>query len=44
MYYNSLRNINGELSQHASMPCHLMLCHISPLKNNSENCKKKNSN
>jgi hypothetical protein len=32
MYYNSLRDINGEFSQHASMPHHL-----SPLKNNYEN-------
>jgi hypothetical protein len=32
MYYNSLRDINGEFSQHASMPHH-----ISPLKNNYEN-------
>jgi hypothetical protein len=32
IYYNSLRIINGEFSQHASMPHHLMSHHISPLK------------
>jgi hypothetical protein len=35
MYYNSLRVINGEFSQHASMPRHL-----SSLKNNFENSRK----
>jgi hypothetical protein len=40
MYYNSVRIINGEFSQHASMPHHLMSCHLSQLKNNSENSKK----
>jgi hypothetical protein len=35
MYHNSLRAINSDFYQHASMPCHL-----SPLKNNSENSKK----
>jgi hypothetical protein len=34
IYYNSLRVINGEFSQHTSMSCHL-----SPFKNNSENSK-----
>jgi hypothetical protein len=33
--YNSVRVINGEFSQHASMPYH-----ISPLKNNYENSRK----
>jgi hypothetical protein len=35
MYYDSLRVVNGEFSQHAGMPHHL-----SPLKNNSENSRK----
>jgi hypothetical protein len=35
MRYNLLKVINGEFSQHASMPRHL-----PPLKNNSENSKK----
>ncbi len=35
IYYNSLRVINDEFSQHASIPHHL-----SPLKNNSKNSRK----
>jgi hypothetical protein len=35
IYDNSLKVINGEFSQHASMPRHL-----SPLKNNFENSRK----
>jgi hypothetical protein len=40
MYYNSLKVINDEFSQHASMPLHLTSYHISPLKNNYENSRK----
>jgi hypothetical protein len=40
MYYNSLRVINDEFSQYASMPCHLMSHHLFSLKNNSENFRK----
>ncbi len=39
MYFNSLSVINGEFSQHASMPHHLMSCHLSPLKNISKNLR-----
>jgi hypothetical protein len=35
IYYNSVKIINGEFSQHASMPHHL-----SALKNNSKNSRK----
>jgi hypothetical protein len=37
IYYNSIRLINDELSQHANM-----LHHISSLKNNSKNKKYSN--
>jgi hypothetical protein len=40
MYYNSLKVINDEFSQHASMPLHLTSYHISPLKINYENSRK----
>jgi hypothetical protein len=40
MYYNSLRVINDEFSQHASMPRHLMLRQISLLKSNFEKSRK----
>jgi hypothetical protein len=39
MYYNSLRVINDEFSQHASMSCHLILHHLSSLNNNSKNSR-----
>jgi hypothetical protein len=40
MYYNSLRAINSEFSQHGSIPRHLMSRRIFPLKNNSKNYRK----
>jgi hypothetical protein len=40
IYYNSLRVINCEFSQHASISRHLMSCHISPLKNKFESSRK----
>jgi hypothetical protein len=39
MYYNSLRVINTELSQHASGPRDMISHQLSPLKNNYENSK-----
>jgi hypothetical protein len=40
IYYNSLRVINDEFSQHAIMTRHMMSHDLSLLKNNFENSRK----